>query len=460
MHMKASELNPLRRTFGYFVRGIPVVFLKNDILFRDRDASDDYFRLVADDGGGRPDAPFDHAAAAAFERFATLFHELKHFHDALLCRPLFEQFLRQNKLTWAVIQIINRLAKRRHLPSIVNDPIWKTDPELAQLKRIIDDADEDAYNRSPGLYTRAMIEQQEIELDHLLEASAMTTELLHLYAVHGVDAMERYHAQVVTNTEPLYRFLLERFVALFESDLVRGTDALYCVLGISLFSSDDPVTRLVSLYEALKKDRRILKTEVATWLTNPFPDEGDFAKQVHCDWLVDAASNEPIDRSVLENREFPIDELAYLHHTLYRTRRKLIRDYVERAQYRADFYVEHLHEFGAPPILFYPLDVDSASTQVKAMLQSELHTRDIDHFMIAGADGEQGRLVLAGLRHFPETRSLVSFDVADQILFANFCHRYLFEGAEQLYGPLIDEMYLRALQNLVLGASSRSVKSL
>ena len=459
--MKAFELNPLRRTFGYFVRGIPIVFLKNDILFRERDASDDYFRLVADDGGGRPDVPFDHAAAAAFERCATLFHELKHFHDALLCRPLFEQFLRQNKLTWAVMQIISRLAKRRHLPSSVNDPIWKTDSELAQLKRIIDDADEDAYNRSPGLYTRAMIEQQEIGLDHLLEASAMTTELLHLYAVHGVDAMDRYHEQVVNNTEPLYRFLLEHFVTLFDSDLVRGTDALYCVLGISLYRSDDPVTQLVLLYEALKKDRTILKTEVAAWLANPFPSEEDFAKRVYCDWLVDAASNEPIDPSLLENREFPVDELAYLHHTLYRARRKLIRDYVERAQYRADFYVEHLHEFGAPPILFYPLDVDSAVTQVKAVLQGELNRRGIDHFMIAGADDEeQWRLVLAGLCHFPETRSLVSFNVADQILFANFCHRYLFEGAEQLYGPLIDEMYLRALQNLVLGASSRSVKSL
>jgi hypothetical protein len=456
MHMKASELNPLRRTFGYFVRGIPVVFLKNDILFRDRDASDDYFRLVADDGGGRPDAPFDHAAAAAFERFATLFHELKHFHDALLCRPLFEQFLRQNKLTWAVMQIISRLAKRRHLPSSVNDPIWKTDPELALLKRITDDADEDSYNRSPGLYTRAMIERQEIGLDHLLEASAMTTELLHLYAVHGVDAMKRYHAQVVTNTEPLYRFLLEHFVTLFDSDLVRGTDALYCVLGISLYSSVDPVTRLVLLYEALKKDRTILGTEVATWLANSFPAEDDFAKRVYSDWLVDAASNEPLEPSLLENHEFPIDELAYLHHTLYRARRKLIRDYVKRAQYRADFYVEHLHEFGAPPILFYPLDVDSAATQAKAMLQRELHTRGIDHFIIAGVnDEEQGMLVLGGLCHFPETRSLVSFDVADQILFANFCHRYLFEGTEQLYGPLIDEMYLRTLRNFVLGASPK-----
>lgn|GEM_PF-5636055 len=458
--MTAYQLNPLRRTFGYFVRGIPVVFIKNDILFRDRDASDSYFRLVADDGGSRPDVPFDDAAAISFERFATLFHELKHFHDALLCRPLFEQFLRQNKLTWAVMQIINRLAKSRHLPSSVSDPIWKTDPELAQLKRIIDDADEDAYNRSAGLYTRAMIEQQEIGLDHLLEASAMTTELLHLYAVHGVDAMKRYHAQVVNNTEPLYRFLLEHFVTLFDSDLVRGTDALYCVLGISLYSSDDPVTHLVLLYEALKEDRTILKTEGATWLANPFPNEDDFAQRVYSDWLVDAASNQPLDPSLLENREFPIDELAYLHHTLYQARRKLIRDYVERAQYRADFYVEHLHEFGAPPILFYPLDVDSAATEVKAMLQSELHTRSIDHFMIAGADGKQGRLVLGGLCHFPETRSLVSFDVADQMLFANFCHRYLFEGTEQLYGPLIDEMYLLALKSLVLGASPKTVNSL
>jgi hypothetical protein len=67
------------------------------------------------------------------------------------------------------------------------------------------------------------------------------------------------------------------------------------------------------------------------------------------------------------------------------------------------------------------------------------------------ADDEQGRVVLGGFCNFPETRPLVSFEVTDQILFASFFHRYLFEGTEQLYGRLVDEMYLRALRNLVLG---------
>jgi len=448
--MKPPVLNPLRRTFGYFVRGIPVVFLKNDILFRDGDNPDSYLKLIAEDGGARKNSHFDAAAAVSFERFATLFHELKHFHDALLCRPLFEQFLRQNKLTWAVMQIISRLARRGHLPNSVDDPIWKADPELALLKRIIDEADENAYDRSPGLYTRAVIGTDEIELDHLLEASAIATELLHLHAVHGVEAMKRYYTQVVRNAEPLYRSLLQHFVALFDSDLVRGTDALYCGLGLSLYSSDDPVTRLASFYETLTADRTMLSAEVASWLSNPFPNEDEFEKRVYCDWLVDAVSNEPLDPSRLKGCEFPIDELAYLHHSLYEARRKLIRDYVEGAQYRADFYVEHLLEFVSPPVLFYPLDADSTATKARAILQSEMHAHGIDHFMIVGAEQEQGRVVLGGLCSFPETRSFVSFEVIDQILFANFCHRYLFEGTEQLYGRLIDEIYLRTLRNLVL----------
>jgi hypothetical protein len=324
--LKRPDRNPLRRTFGYFVRGIPVVFLKNDILFRDRDASDSCFKLAAEDGGAKKDSHFDDTAAVAFERFASLFHELKHFHDALLCRPLFEQFLRQNKLTWTVMQIVSRLTKKRRLPNSVDDPIWMSDPELALLKRIIDKADEDSYDRSPGLYTRAVIGAEEIGLDHLLEASAMTTEFLHLYAVHGVEAMERYYAQIVENTELLYWFLLERFVALFDSDLVRGTNALYCVLGMSLYSSDHPVTRLASLYETLTNDRAILRTEVAAWLSNPFPTDDDFAKRVYWDWLVDAASNEPLDPSRLRDRGFRIDELAYLHHALYDARRNLVRN--------------------------------------------------------------------------------------------------------------------------------------
>jgi hypothetical protein len=211
------------------------------------------------------------------------------------------------------MQTISRLAKLRYLPSGASDSVWRSDHELALLKHIIDDADEDAFNRCPGLYVRGIIGSDPIDLEALLEASTITTELLHLYAVHGIEAMERYYNRIVRKTESVYRLLLERFVSLYDGDLVGGIDALYCALGVSLYSSDNPVNRLISLYDDLRKDLTVVRRETAAWLSNPFPDEDDFASRVYREWLVDSSSNEPLEPARLEGHEFPLDELAYVH---------------------------------------------------------------------------------------------------------------------------------------------------
>jgi Tn3 transposase DDE domain len=83
--MNPPNLNPLCRTLGFFVQGIPVVFIKIDILFSDRNDSDSYFKLIAEDGGARKGARFDDHTAVSFERFATFFQELRPSKLSLLC---------------------------------------------------------------------------------------------------------------------------------------------------------------------------------------------------------------------------------------------------------------------------------------------------------------------------------------------------------------------------------------
>jgi hypothetical protein len=446
---------PLRSALGFFHQGFPVIFMKNDVLFHSRDYEDEYLNLIGEDGGAKPGVRFDDHAARAFSRYSTSIHELRHFHDALLCRPLFEQFLRQQKITLAVLQMLNRLAKLQHLPNRANDPIWSSDPKLAVLKQLVDEADEGAFERSTGQYESGMIENDSISLDHLLEASATIAELLHLYAIHGVDAMELYYRSVVLKADKLYTVLIERFVAIHNGNLVRGVDALYCALLISLYGSENPVTRFLSIYSALKAKAGTIREELEIWFANPFPHEDDLARRVYGEWLVYRDSGEAIDLSRFGGHEFPLDELVSLHITLYDARRTLIHRYIKKARCRADFYVEHLHEFAAPAILYYPVEAESSATVVPAILESELQVNGIEHFLIAGSDAEGHRIALAGLRYFPAVASCVSFVATDQMLFANFSLRYLFEGTERLYSRGVDEVYLQTLRRLTL-SSSRS----
>jgi hypothetical protein len=128
----------------------------------------------------------------------------------------------------------------------------------------------------------------------------------------------------------------------------------------------------------------------------------------------------------------------------------LIEAYVKGAAYESNFYVEHLHEFAAPAILFYPAEADSSATTVPAMLESELPTQGVENYIIAAAGDERDRIVLAGLRNFPFGRSCLSFAATDQILLANFCYQVLFEGIDQLYSRGVDDMYRQVLRKLVL----------
>src|SRR5438093_1140200 len=99
--------NPLLNTLGFFLQGVPVVFLKTAMVFPQEPEHIDYFRFYQD-------CMRDRSRNAHFRGqhlmrgcayFAALMHEVKHFHDALLCRPFFELFLLRSKASWYVAQL-------------------------------------------------------------------------------------------------------------------------------------------------------------------------------------------------------------------------------------------------------------------------------------------------------------------------------------------------------------------
>lgn len=447
--MPRNSDQTLRRTLGFFRQGIPVIFIKNDAVFRSFDPSDIYFDLLDEDGGAKPGLTFGADQVVAFERFATMLHELRHFHDSLLCPPLFNKFLLQHKITWYTLQLINRLARHRYLPRQITDPIWDRDPGLGALKMMLLDADAELFDRYPELETPSLVDGDKVTLDHLLEASAITTELLHLYAVHGREAMEVYYWQAVLKSDELYHLLVKKSVALCGEDITSGVSALYRALAISLYGSNTPVQRFSSLFSDLQTGQAKVEAEFDDWLSRPFPAEEDLERAVLLERLQYLESGDPV-RIELEPA---MEELALFHQTLYRARRALIDLYVKRFGYRASAYVEYLHELPSPPILFYPIEAYTPATIAPAMLEADLKNSAIDYYLIAGTDEERGRVVLAGLRAIPPTHPCVSFEAVDTILFANFCYGYLFEGREQCYSRGVDEQYLGILKKLILNDS-------
>lgn len=445
----------LRRTLGFFRHGIPVVFIKNDAMFRTFDHPNEYFKLLDENGAAKPGLMFGDDEVAAFEGFATTLHELRHFHDALLCRPLFDKFLLQHKITWYILQLINRLARYHYLPRHGTDSVWDRDPILTTLKRMLLDADEDLYNQHPELETASTISGDEVTFDHLLEASAIATELLHLYVVHGREAMEVYYRKAVAKTDRLYHLLAAKFVALQGGDITAGVSALYCAVAISLYGSHTPIQRFARLFSDLETGQTEIQAEIRAWLLDPFPAEEVLQRAVFSETLQDLESGD----SIHFDTHPAMEELAHLHHTLYGARRMMIDVYVKQFRYLASKYVEHLHELPAPPILFYPIEADNPATVVPAVLEADIKNSIGDYYLIAGYDDDIRRVALAGLRAMPLTRPCVRFEVVDMILFANFCYGYLFQGREECYSRGIDEQYLRTLKSIVLNGSSPERKS-
>lgn len=317
-------------------------------------------------------------------------------------------------------------------------------------------ADEESFLRYPQLEAEVELDGHRIGLDHILEASAITTELMHLYSVHGITAMEMYYASNVRVADPIYSLLIEKFIAMYGNSIPKGTSALYAAVGISLYSSDSPVEHFAALYKVLRHDTKVIRTEVDHWLSDPFPEEGQLAERILSEQLIEYPTRRPIGSLEHVDAEFPIQELAELHQTLYRARRSLGDIYVKQFRYSPNLYTEHLHEFASPVLLFYPLDSDSTATVGPALRQRDLDAQGIETSVISAMDSDLGRVVLAGLRPLSNTRPCLSLAAADAILFANFCYGYLFTGSKRLYSRGVDEMYLQVLRQSVLGTTGLS----
>jgi hypothetical protein len=228
-----------QKTLGYFSQGIPVVFLEIESIFGSNTDALEYLGLYeAYERGRIKDPALTPALCRGYEHSVAVLHEIRHFHDALLCRPLFEHFLLRNEISWSMAQLL------RSMPHDMDRiPINWSDSRLAEshharlFKELIFRADETYFSKFQELNSSSICLGREINLDYLFETNAIITELMQLYKTLGIRSMRDYYAHVVSSLQdPQYALLLECFCELY-GDLVPAVMALYAAIPFCLYSS-------------------------------------------------------------------------------------------------------------------------------------------------------------------------------------------------------------------------------
>lgn len=446
MSRQRSKLHQ-QKTLGFFSQGIPVVFLEIGSIFgQNPDVLEYRDFYVAHEGQGQ-DPGLTPALCQGYERSVTALHEIRHFHDALLCRPLFELFLLRNEISWSIAQLIRSLPQDMdRIPINWSDARLTEDHQARLFRELIFAADDAYFSRFEQLNESSMCLGHEINLDYLVETNAIVTELLQLYKTLGIRSMRDYYGHVVSHLkDPTYTFLLARFCELY-GDLVPAVVALYVVIPFCLYSSSNPTLAFCKLMEECKANPNgVHHVCNAATLKRCFRDEGELEQRILDTRLYTSDGPVHIEFDKLPDGEFA-QALIEFHRTMYDCRKKLIDRYIGEFNYQPGTYYERFYELPVPPILFYP-DV-SAHGEVKGIHEEEFRKRGELIYKIAAYPGETpgGDIIFAGLTTLADTKPAIRFEIADIQLAYWYFYNASFRGKTAVYTRMVDHMYERTLR--------------
>jgi hypothetical protein len=441
--------SPHEKTLGYFLHGAPVIFVEIEIAMRSHPYLLEYLEFNrACDEQQIKDPSLPPHLCRGFEYFVTIEHEIRHFHDALLCTPLFERFLLQNQIAWCVAQIIPKIPPEiERIPINWHDPKLATLTDIELLKQIILGFDEMYFSKFAMLNDPCTLMGHNITLDYLIETNAIVTELVHLYAVHGIRSTRDYYENVIVHLpDPKYTLLIDCFRQLY-GDVIGAMAALYMVIPFCLYSSSNPTEKFCELVDIHKaKPNSIYQVCNPIALKKCFDDEASLEHRIQ-DMMLRDFDGRPIEPTLrnVPDKEFA-KELIDFHRTMYGCRRKLIDKYIGEFDYKGNLYCERLNELPIPPMLFFP-EV-SGGGNVKGIHELEFHKRNLPLYKIAAYPGDDpaNQIVFAGLTSLPGTEPAIRFDVADiQLIYAYF-YNAAFQGKTSFYAPIIDRMYEKLLR--------------
>ncbi len=444
---RAHSQNQLLNTLGFFLQGIPVIFVQTDIALLSHPLIRYYATVAKQWQEKRHPVPdfSESRLCSGYELAISITHELRHFHDALLSAPLFEMFLQQTIKLIYVIQLPAFLDV--HLPTLPISLPPKDRSFSAEARLLLNlihkhDSLYKAQYREWWLKT-CDLDNRRITVRHLLETNAMLGELIHLMVDYGNGAANNYYENVVLNLPEEYSFLLGWFCSAY-NDLQVAITVLYVLIPYCLFGRRPAA----DTFELTVKDcgmdaQKILEMCGPASLMRLFEEGENLESRIAG---IDSEELKEL-QAALSKAVFGqkiIEEVFGLHKIMYRCRGELVRKYISEFRYNAQLYCERIDELPSPPVLFFPPGGACTEDVVRGVLESELRQSGIPYRVIYGQRlAREEMVVAAGLRPYCDVPPSISFEAADVHLASRYFYRRLFEAPGVMYSEVLDEVYER-----------------
>ncbi|QTD95865.1 hypothetical protein [Streptomyces cyanogenus] len=398
---------------GSHVIGVPVILIRSDVLARHRP------EIWTSQDGPPADPERERLLAEA-----TILHEIRHFHDALLCPPLYDRFMveaERNSVAMAVLADLSENGEQ--------DPARKIGEKQQALIDLHRQTAAGFQQRNAAAYEPARIPGigPTITLGDLLEANAVVTELVFLQesfrqrgrGESGYDHwLSLLSALPAKYTKVIGRFLRTR--ESFDEDLQRVSRVLLRCL-YRPEPSAAALNELVGLPEreidALCRDEVIAEQLARTT-----------ERQNYALFTMWEPRHAP--RRVFTNAR----DIADLH--------AWCRARMMESGFRVDTYLSNIRDFPVPATGFFADAAMVAERRLPFVRKSDIRAAYGDAFSLSSVKDQQRRATLA-CGFFPTfgTAPCLELQRVDLMLGLRFGTQGLF-GQKVTYNHTMDQAYV------------------
>jgi len=443
-----TERNKLLNVLGFFVHGIPVIFLKLDVALpgdvsRGRQYLHSYRLMQMRPATERRILEGD--VLDSYEYAITPVHEIRHFHDAVLSPPLFELFMLSCKQQLYVLQLAGRFRRvtPNDLPLSLEEAARHVDDDgrkLVEMLRIVKQNYDTAYRH---VFDEVSYSGGRVSIRDLLESNAIITEVTNLISVHGLETADAYYRGNVLQLAPEYHRLLKEFMQKC-GGLMKGLETLHGMIAHCLYGSDNPALAFATLMEQRPQAGDLTAFAQPESVRKLFADEGKLKRRIRGIRIETAEGFELNRRSTARAG---LNGILRLYEVIYASRETLIEIYIKKWGYNLQQYLQETGELPTPPVLFF---VDES--ELLGVRESELAKRRPDYYVIRGHRSDGDVAVVAGLTSMVGTKAAIRMEIADSQLATRYCYERLFETRDVVYAPLIDEVYQQILERQILSS--------
>lgn len=439
-------------TLGFYINGIPALFVRTDIVFGVEPALAAYRAFSTGTQQILPRGPAGTDLLRGFELGATFIHELRHFHDALLSRSLFMLFVLRSTMNWNVLQLASRLRHEMpgRLPLDLKSAARRATGDLAPLLRTLEQSSRRYAALERRFYSpRLLRDGRSITATHLLETNAVLSELFSLLLDHGERFAETYYVDVVRRLDPEYWLLLDTAIVQC-GGFLRAIFGLHFTVSASLWMDRNPVDTFNELFPGLSPSVAD-KISAGGWspILNIFDDEDTLRQRIAAAPIVDLAGH------IFDAGQLPTEgrRILEVFRRIYDARSTLISHYVKDSLASPLRYAEGIPGLPLPAIFFLPGESSKDRGYLDGIRLAHLRERD-DLYVIRGHDdGTEGLAVIAGLVAFPGGKPCIDFDLVDLSITLRYCYDRLFGSSTRMFTEEVDEVYAGLFDRVMLGAT-------